>query len=382
MAILKWQNLFVFSRQAKLFFLRGLTRFAKNSNFAGNQILGPVTRNELTSLCISVSKTSTSTAVLAVTSVSGVVKPSTSIPTSTPALIPAPDLNPSNLPMIAGISGGVALFLALLFLWFRKNKHSKNLPDLPTDDVYLAQETNPSISETSVSMSITLQPPPALYSNNLEKNSAYRQTIDTIQSVEFLPTVIQPSTSPPKDAIGTNSTSKISQLYDTTAYTTVVELESLHTQTSSHDNSSSSTAFNERYRSELLGSIFGSSASGCTKSAESKVDRPVRALTLRENRDLDTLSQASLPEDPKLWTQEQTAQWVYQKFGDVELLSSVMREKLTGRTLLRLDRQDMVSGLGLATVGERLLFEEAVDELRRRSAEQNAFAEEQPPSYM
>ncbi|KAJ3399660.1 hypothetical protein HDU80_007681 [Chytriomyces hyalinus] len=334
-------------------------------------------------LCNSVSKTSSSATALSVTSVpSVVVKPSAFIPTSSPAPTPAPDPNPSKISMIAGISGGVALFLALLFLWFRKNKRSKKLPDLPTDAVYLSQETNPSISETSASMSITLQPPPTLYNNTVEKNSAYRQGIEP---VEFLPTSTQPSTSP-QDAIGTNSTTKTLQLYDTTSYTTALELESLHTQTSPH-LSSNSTAFNERYRSELLGSVFGSTASGWTK-AEGKVDKPFRALTtLRENRNMDPLllsqmHDASLPDDPKLWSQEQTAQWVFEKFGDVELLSSVMREKLTGRALLRLDRQDMVSGLGLATVGERLLFEEAIDELRRQSAEQSAFAEEQPPSYM
>ncbi|KAJ3246394.1 hypothetical protein HDU77_008979 [Chytriomyces hyalinus] len=352
----------------------------KNGGLVGNipTELGQLTSLTFMLLCNSVSKTSSSTTASSVTSVpSVVVKPSASIPTSSPAPIPAPDPNPSKIPMIAGISGGVALFLALLFLWFRKNKRSKKLPDLPTDAVYLSQETNPSISETSASMSITLHPPPTLYNSTVEKNSAYRQGIEP---AEFLPTSIQPATSP-QDAIGTTSTSKASQLYENTSYNTALELESLHhTQTSPH--LSSSIAFNERYRSELLGSVFGSNtASGWTK-AEGKVDRPFRALTLRENRNMDPLSHDALSDDPKLWTQEQTAQWVFQKFGDVELLSSVMREKLTGRALLRLDRQDMVSGLGLATVGERLLFEEAVDELRRRSAEQSALADEQPPSYM
>ncbi|KAJ3242012.1 hypothetical protein HDU81_008884 [Chytriomyces hyalinus] len=274
--------------------------------------------------------------------------------------------------MVAGISGGLVALLALLFLWFRKNKGSKTLPDLPHNDVYLNQGTDPSISETSVSTS--LQPPSTLY-NSVEKNFTYGQPIDNIQPAEFLPTTTQPFT-PPQNAMDTKFSTTF-QIHDTT-YTTPIELESLHTQTSSHN---SSTAFNERYRSELLGSVLGG-GSRLTKT-DVKADRPVRASTLRENRNVDyVLQMSALPDDPKLWTQEQTAQWVFQKFGDVELLSSVMREKLTGRALLRLDRHDMVSGLGLGTVGERLLFEEAVDELRRQSAEQSAFNEDQPPSYM
>ncbi|KAJ3245958.1 hypothetical protein HDU78_008136 [Chytriomyces hyalinus] len=56
-------------------------------------------------------------------------------------------------------------------------------------------------------------------------------------------------------------------------------------------------------------------------------------------------------------------------------------QKINGRALLMLERQDIVDGLGLEAIGERLLFEEALAELRMQSNWQSAPVDDNPPSY-
>ncbi|KAI8842887.1 hypothetical protein BJ741DRAFT_592148 [Chytriomyces cf. hyalinus JEL632] len=89
----------------------------------------------------------------------------------------------------------------------------------------------------------------------------------------------------------------------------------------------------------------------------------------------------ALPDNPRDWKQDETAQWILEIFGDAELSSLALSQNINGRALLMLDRQDMKAELGLETVGKRLIFEEAVTELRRQSAQQSALAQESPPSY-
>ncbi|KAI8822727.1 hypothetical protein BJ741DRAFT_635374 [Chytriomyces cf. hyalinus JEL632] len=89
----------------------------------------------------------------------------------------------------------------------------------------------------------------------------------------------------------------------------------------------------------------------------------------------------ALPDNPRDWNQDETAQWILERFGDATLSSLALSQNINGRALLMLDRQDMKADLGLETVGRRLIFEEAVAELRRQSAQQSALAQESPPSY-
>ncbi|TPX57484.1 hypothetical protein CcCBS67573_g09249 [Chytriomyces confervae] len=88
-----------------------------------------------------------------------------------------------------------------------------------------------------------------------------------------------------------------------------------------------------------------------------------------------------LPENPTDWNMEETAQWLLQRFGNVKLSSMALGQRINGRTLLMMEREDLISGLGLQTVGDWFLFEEAVAELRSRSAQQSAQGGESPPSY-
>ncbi|KAJ3400365.1 hypothetical protein HDU80_007017 [Chytriomyces hyalinus] len=106
----------------------------------------------------------------------------------------------------------------------------------------------------------------------------------------------------------------------------------------------------------------------------------------------------ALPEDPNDWTEDEVAQWILERFNDAELSSLALSktasseftcesdriqtgQKVNGRVLLLLDRQELKSELGLEILGKRRLFEEAVSELRRKSAQQSALAQESPPSY-
>ncbi|KAJ3246121.1 hypothetical protein HDU78_007768 [Chytriomyces hyalinus] len=89
----------------------------------------------------------------------------------------------------------------------------------------------------------------------------------------------------------------------------------------------------------------------------------------------------SLPADPKNWTEDETAEWILERFGNAQLSSLALSQKINGRALLMLERQDMKSELGLETFGERLLLDEAIAELRSQSAQQNLVVEENPPSY-
>ncbi|KAJ3248469.1 hypothetical protein HDU77_008114 [Chytriomyces hyalinus] len=93
-------------------------------------------------------------------------------------------------------------------------------------------------------------------------------------------------------------------------------------------------------------------------------------------------TQRRLPTNPKEWTQDQTAQWIFEKFGNEYLSSLALSQKINGRALLRLERQDLILGLRLETVGERVLFEEALEELRDITRQQFAAAPEDPPTYV
>ncbi|KAJ3231379.1 hypothetical protein HDU78_007748, partial [Chytriomyces hyalinus] len=66
-----------------------------------------------------------------------------------------------------------------------------------------------------------------------------------------------------------------------------------------------------------------------------------------------------LPENPTDWNMEETAQWLLERFGNIKLSSMALGQKINGRALLMIEREDLISGLGLQTVGDRLLFEEA-----------------------
>ncbi|KAI8819791.1 hypothetical protein BJ741DRAFT_639701 [Chytriomyces cf. hyalinus JEL632] len=142
------------------------------------------------------------------------------------------------------------------------------------------------------------------------------------------------------------------------------------------------------------GSTLAVSPGSMSITAESKMAAPqtvahhemttayplVEYVSISENTGSSSHRMA-LPGNPRDWNQDETAQWILERFGDATLSSLAFSQKINGRALLMLDRQDMKAELGLETVGERLIFEEAVAELRRQSAQQSALAQESPPSY-
>ncbi|KAJ3233930.1 hypothetical protein HDU81_001866 [Chytriomyces hyalinus] len=105
------------------------------------------------------------------------------------------------------------------------------------------------------------------------------------------------------------------------------------------------------------------------------------ASDFASGRDDSTSACIPLPNDARDWNQDETAQWIMQRFGNPRLTASVLRQKINGRALLMLERQDIVGGLGLEAIGERLLFEEALAELRIQSNWQSVAVDENPPSY-
>ncbi|KAJ3235565.1 hypothetical protein HDU77_000242 [Chytriomyces hyalinus] len=126
-------------------------------------------------------------------------------------------------------------------------------------------------------------------------------------------------------------------------------------------------------------SVTASEGSSNMSSQPAASDHTSKALpeSLIESSSL----QMALPDNPRDWNQDETAQWILERFGDDKLSSLALSQKINGRALLMLQRQDMISALKLETVGEQLLFEEAVAELRGQSAQLSALAQENPPSY-
>ncbi|KAJ3238016.1 hypothetical protein HDU78_003774 [Chytriomyces hyalinus] len=128
--------------------------------------------------------------------------------------------------------------------------------------------------------------------------------------------------------------------------------------------------------SSLKASLPGNNAFTVSPSSVTVSETKMSSQSLPAPSNSQTRSSAhqrTLPANPQDWNQYETAQWILERFGNAELSALALRQKINGRVLLMLERQDLKSDLGLETVGERLLFEEAVAELREQSAQQNAF---------
>ncbi|KAJ3222506.1 hypothetical protein HDU81_009860 [Chytriomyces hyalinus] len=120
---------------------------------------------------------------------------------------------------------------------------------------------------------------------------------------------------------------------------------------------------------------------GSRKMSTQPAASDLTSKALTESSTESSSHQMALPENPRDWNQDETAHWILERFGDAKLSSLALSQNINGRALLMLERQDMTSALKLETVGRRVLFEEAVTELRKQSAQQSALAQENPPSY-
>ncbi|KAJ3243621.1 hypothetical protein HDU77_010331 [Chytriomyces hyalinus] len=108
---------------------------------------------------------------------------------------------------------------------------------------------------------------------------------------------------------------------------------------------------------------------------------PSVAIALSNETNSSSSHHIALPMNPKDWSKDEVGQWMLERFEDAELSSLALSQRINGRALLMLERPDIVSWLKIDTVGQILLFEEAIAELRRQSAQQSALAQENPPSY-
>ncbi|KAI8842183.1 hypothetical protein BJ741DRAFT_592432 [Chytriomyces cf. hyalinus JEL632] len=114
--------------------------------------------------------------------------------------------------------------------------------------------------------------------------------------------------------------------------------------------------------------------------SHSSVSPPV-TFALSNETNSSSSHHIALPINPKDWSEDEVGQWMLERFKDAELSSLALSQRINGRALLMLERPDIVSWLKIDTVGQMLLFEEGIAELRRQSAQQSALDQENPPSY-
>ncbi|KAI8842178.1 hypothetical protein BJ741DRAFT_592400 [Chytriomyces cf. hyalinus JEL632] len=114
--------------------------------------------------------------------------------------------------------------------------------------------------------------------------------------------------------------------------------------------------------------------------SHSSVSPPV-TFALSNETDSSSSHHIALPINPKDWSEDEVGQWMLERFKDAELSSLALSQRINGRALLMLERPDIVSWLKIDTVGQMLLFEEGIAELRRQSTQQSALDQENPPSY-
>ncbi|TPX67598.1 hypothetical protein CcCBS67573_g07467 [Chytriomyces confervae] len=100
---------------------------------------------------------------------------------------------------------------------------------------------------------------------------------------------------------------------------------------------------------------------------QSSVSPPV-AFALSNETNLSSSHHIAPPINPKDWSKDEFGQWMLERSKD-QWTSAVDAGEA------------IVSWLKIDTVGQILLFEEAIAELQRQSAQQSALAQENPPSY-
>ncbi|KAI8835166.1 hypothetical protein BJ741DRAFT_226370 [Chytriomyces cf. hyalinus JEL632] len=251
----------------------------------------------------------------------------------------------SIVPIVGGVVGAVILGLAIaLGIWYRQ-KRSKNQPDQAAGDT---QFTVPVSGESFRQFPSSSSP----------------TAPDSLQGSEK---VAFPSTNP-----NDFPTPEKVSLFN--------HLESLPQERKFEDMPSLKAALPTISKFTIPpNSVTVSGQSSKINSQSAALDLPSNSLG---GSSMDSSSRRmALPENPRDWNEDETAQWILERFGDSELSSLALSQNINGRALLMLERQHITSALKLETVGRQLLFEEAVAELRRQSAQQSALAQENPPSY-
>ncbi|KAI8833228.1 hypothetical protein BJ741DRAFT_612396 [Chytriomyces cf. hyalinus JEL632] len=269
----------------------------------------------------------------------------------------------SNAPIIGGVAGAAifACIAAAIAIWLRR----KRVKSQPVSGIQSSIGGNVETVNAFTSSSI---PPPTAFVPVLEKNAAVSATNDD----EFQ--VANSQVSPPP-ATRTHLFDHLDARDRNQNLPKIENLASLETTLREYETFVSQKAATVATRERDF-------ASNVVPESQTSASSSLLASFAVSNENHGSSSyRFALPADPNNWTEDETAQWILEKFGDPKLSSLALNQKINGRVLLMMERQDLKSELGLETFGDRRLFEEAIAELRRKSAQQSALDQENPPSY-
>ncbi|KAJ3264370.1 hypothetical protein HDU77_008674 [Chytriomyces hyalinus] len=265
----------------------------------------------------------------------------------------------SIAPIIGGVAGAAAVLgiMVAMGIWFHRKKRVKGQPASGTDAM------QPSIGgdiETSTAFPLSSIPPSSEYSSVASERGA---AVDDYLVARQAP---QSITAPLIDRYEVFPYDQKSTHHQDVKVETFANLKASMPEQSAFVSENYMTAVDEKKALDQKSKDLSKSQLNLMLSSEGRGS---------------SSSLLSLPADPKNWTEDETAEWILERFGNAQLSSLALSQKINGRALLMLERQDMKSELGLETFGERLLLDEAIAELRSQSAQQNLVVEENPPSY-
>ncbi|KAJ3232119.1 hypothetical protein HDU78_007320 [Chytriomyces hyalinus] len=289
---------------------------AQNFDFEANQLSGPLGLDELVTYCKSRPTGTFST---------------TQTPTNSTGTegTKSPDANNGpNIPMMIGVIIAVILLLGLAVIWYRRSVMANRDKSVPHEQVQPVG-SGAGNGESDNHLLISTQPSLTLFPDNEYTKIPKASTLDEVY------TAFGNQLQPPVDS------------YDLIRMVEAQKME-------------------QDARKGNLDNEQGAVVLPATTAA----------AVLNEHGLLQPST--PFPEDPKEWSQEETAHWIFQKFGNAELRGLIISQKINGLALLRLERQHLVTVLRLETVGEQLVFEGAIEELRNKSARLKALAEGLP----
>ncbi|KAJ3231377.1 hypothetical protein HDU78_007746 [Chytriomyces hyalinus] len=276
----------------------------------------------------------------------------------------------SSGPIIGGVVGAAALvcILVAMGIWFRR-KRVKSLPTSGTD--------TPSNFGSDVEAGNTFPPssvpPPSAYLLGAEKKEAVAAAFDEFLVARQGSPV--PGKAPPLGHLEVLPREGHQAQSQDRKIESLASLKAAMRESEAFVARNSVTAVNETKGLDCVSK----------EPFEKQTSAPSRAhfefATSSNESHVNSSHRIAVPEDPNDWTKEEVAQWIVESFGDANLSSLALKQKINGRVLLMLERHEIKSELGLEAFGELRLFEEAVSELRRKSAQQSAQAQESPPSY-
>ncbi|KAJ3385084.1 hypothetical protein HDU80_000757 [Chytriomyces hyalinus] len=344
--------------------------YTKSSDFTGNLLeSSEFNATELSQSCKAASLQTASTRTINPANATATVQTQSNPTATNPnnsnqnALSGSLDQQQSKVPIIGGAVGAAVLVIiaVVLGVWFHR-KRAKRQSDLKTDGM---QFSNNGDFETVNMLSASSMPPPDAYAPALNSNAPVSPSVeDFLVAKQFSPVAgnaplmghieVQPYAGYQTRDLESKTESLASWK------------PGMRENESFIGRNSMAPVTNKKKAWDLASEEhFDNQASPAQSHAYFDFARPsIKSHASSSYR-------VALPEDPKDWTKEEVAQWIRESFGDTKLSLLALRQNINGRVLLMLIRQELKSELGLETIGELRLFEEAVSELRMKSLQLN-----------